>query len=135
MQRLASNFRLIFAIFVVLGGAIILTLSTMARGAPERSQTHWIMMASVIGLMAVFGVVVWIRSKSQHASDFDAEAFYYLGFIYTLITLVATFTPLLAEGGTPSTKQVLGLFGLGLITTFVGLTGRVFFLQARAALS
>ncbi len=61
MQRLASNFRLIFAVFVVLGGAIILTLSTIARGAPERSQIHWIMMASVIGLMAVFGVVVWIR--------------------------------------------------------------------------
>jgi len=52
-----------------------------------------------------------------------------MGFIYTLATLVATFAPLLNSAERPESRQVLGFFGLGLITTFVGLAGRIVFAQ------
>src|SRR5262249_57663426 len=67
------------------------------------------------------------------ASEADGETFYYLGFIYTLATLVATFAPLLNSSDRPESRHVLGLFGLGLVTTFVGLAGRIVFAQTSAA--
>src|SRR5205814_6770228 len=54
------------------------------------------------------------------------------GFIYTLATLVATFAPLLNSTERPDIRHVLGLFGLGLSTTFVGLVGRIVFAQTSA---
>src|SRR5437879_13490173 len=79
--------------------------------------------------MIVYGVVLLIRSRTAFASETDGETFYYLGFIYTLATLVATFAPLLNSAERPESRQVLGFFGLGLITTFVGLAGRIVFAQ------
>lgn len=131
MNWLVVNLRLAFAVFVITGAGFIFTLSRLAQRGEGGSAVHWILVSAILGLMVIFGIVVWVRSRTQHAAESDAETFYYLGFIYTLLTLVATFTPLLAEGSKPSTQQVLGLFGLGLITTFFGLAGRVFFLQAR----
>src|SRR5204862_406504 len=80
-------------------------------------------------LIVVYGVLLWIRSRTTDASEADGETFYYLGFIYTLATLVATFAPLLNSAERPESRQVLGFFGLGLITTFVGLAGRIVFAQ------
>jgi len=88
------------------------------------------MTALVVGLMVVYGIVLWVRSGTAYASETDGETFYYLGFIYTLATLVATFAPLLNSTERPDSRQVLGFFGLGLITTFVGLAGRIVFAQA-----
>src|SRR5262249_57907884 len=51
----------------------------------------------------------------------------------TLATLVATFAPLLNSSDRPESRHVLGLFGLGLVTTFVGLAGRIVFAQTSAA--
>src|SRR5205807_4125438 len=90
---------------------------------------HWTMTTLVVGLMVVYGVVLLIRSRTAFASETDGETFYYLGFIYTLATLVATFAPLLNSSERPESRHVLGLFGLGLITTFVGLAGRIVFAQ------
>src|SRR5262245_12636298 len=87
------------------------------------------MITLVVGLMVVYGLVLWIRSRTEYASEADGETFYYLGFIYTLATLVATFAPLLNSSERPESRNVLGFFGLGLITTFVGLAGRIVFAQ------
>src|SRR5262245_63219931 len=93
------------------------------------------MITLVVGLMAVYGLVLWIRSRTEYASETDGETFYYLGFIYTLATLVATFAPLLNSAQRPESRHVLGLFGLGLITTFVGLAGRIVFSQTAPGLA
>lgn len=130
MRFLASHFRAAFAIFFLLGAGVIVVCSAVANQQQAlRSNAQWVMVGLVIGLMLLFAVIVGMRAKTELANEGDAEAFYYLGFIYTLVTLVATFTPLLAADAKPSTQHVLGLFGLGLVTTFVGLAGRVFFLQ------
>lgn len=114
--------------FIAAGVGVILTFSWAYRGTPGGPR-HWTMIALVVGMMLAYGVFLWIRSRSEYASDSDGETFYYLGFIYTLATLVATFAPLLNASEPPDSRQVLGLFGLGLITTFVGLAGRIVFAQ------
>jgi hypothetical protein len=114
--------------FLAAGVGVILTFSWSFRGAPGGPH-HWTMTAVVVGLMLVYGVLLWIRSRTEYASETDGETFYYLGFIYTLATLVATFAPLLNSSERPESRNVLGFFGLGLITTFVGLAGRIVFAQ------
>jgi len=126
--RFVASLPSTFLSFIVAGVGVILTFSWSYRGTPGGAR-HWTMMALVVGLMVVYGVVLWIRSRTEYASESDGETFYYLGFIYTLATLVATFAPLLNSSERPESRQVLGLFGLGLITTFVGLAGRIAFAQ------
>ena len=126
--RFAASLPAIFIGFIAVGVSVILSFSWVYRGRPG-GPGHWTMIALVVGLMLVYGVVLWIRSRTEYASEGDGETFYYLGFIYTLATLVATFAPLLNSAERPDTRQVLGLFGLGLTTTFVGLAGRIVFAQ------
>jgi hypothetical protein len=126
--RVAASLPAIFIGFIAIGVSVILSFSFVYRGRSGQAW-HWTMIALVVGLMLVYGVVLWIRSRTEYASEGDGETFYYLGFIYTLATLVATFAPLLNSTERPDTRQVLGLFGLGLSTTFVGLAGRIVFAQ------
>ena len=126
--RVLANLPATFLTFLAIGVGVILTFSWWFRGAPG-AATHWTMIAVVVALMLVYGVVIWARSQTEYASETDGETFYYLGFIYTLATLVATFAPLLNSSERPESRHVLGLFGLGLITTFVGLAGRIVFAQ------
>ena len=128
LARSVASLPSIFMGFIVVGVGVISTFSWAYRGAPGGAW-HWAMVALVVGLMVVYGALLWIRSKTDNAADGDGETFYYLGFIYTLATLVATFAPLLNSGGRLETRYVLGMFGLGLITTFVGLAGRIVFAQ------
>lgn len=132
MQRILANVRLVFGVFVLLGFAVIVAFAQSLRNAPSGGQAHWGMVLTVVALMGGFGIIIWLRWRTGQSTDTDAEAFYYLGFIYTLITLIVTFYPLLTSQTPPSSQQVLGLFGLGLITTFVGLAGRIVFLQGAA---
>ena len=127
-SRFAASLPAIFIGFIAVGVGVILTFSWMYRGRPG-GPGHWAMIALVVGLMLLYGVVLWVRSRTEYASEGDGETFYYLGFIYTLATLVATFAPLLNSAERPDTRHVLGLFGLGLSTTFVGLAGRIVFAQ------
>jgi hypothetical protein len=126
--RFVASLPSTFLGFIAAGVGVILTFSWSYRGTPGGAR-HWTMMALVVGMMVVYGVFLWIRSRTEYASESDGETFYYLGFIYTLATLVATFAPLLNSSERPESRHVLGLFGLGLITTFVGLAGRIVFAQ------
>src|SRR5262245_65426136 len=126
MSAILRSLSSIFIGFIVVGVSVILTFSWWYRGNPAGGW-HWTMVWLVVGLMLVYGVVVWLRSRTAYASEGDGETFYYLGFIYTLATLVATFAPLLSSSERPETQHVLGLFGLELIRTFIGLGGRVGF--------
>jgi hypothetical protein len=134
VTRLVANLPSTFLGFIAVGVGVILTFSVWSAGPPGGSR-HWTMTALVVGLMVVYGVLLWIRSRTAYASETDGETFYYLGFIYTLATLVASFAPLLNSPERPESRHVLGLFGLGLITTFVGLAGRIVFAQTAPGLA
>jgi BMFP domain-containing protein YqiC len=126
MTRLVTSLPATFLGFIAAGVGVIVTFSWSYGGTAGGSRS-WTMTALVVGLMLLYGVVLWIRSRTAYASETDGETFYYLGFIYTLATLVATFAPLLNSAERPESRHVLGFFGLGLITTFVGLAGRIVF--------
>ena len=128
MSRLFAHLSALFVGFIVVGVGVIFAFSASFGGAP-RTGRHWTMIAVVVALMVVYGVVLWMRSRTPHAAEGDGETFYYLGFIYTLATLIATFAPLLNSTERLEARHVLGLFGLGLTTTFVGLAGRIVFAQ------
>jgi hypothetical protein len=134
VTRLVANLPSTFLGFIAVGVGVILAFSVWFAGPPGGSR-HWTMTALVVGLMVVYGVLLWTRSRTAYASDSDGETFYYLGFIYTLATLVASFAPLLNSPARPESRHVLGLFGLGLITTFVGLAGRIVFAQTAPGLA
>ena len=51
-----------------------------------------------------------------------ADSFYYLGFTLTISSLLASLHPF--ESVTPNPEEVLRFFGLGLLTTLVGVIGR-----------
>ena len=129
--RSVASLPSIFMGFIVAGVGVILAFSWAYRDSPGGAW-HWAMVALVVGLMVVYGALLWIRLKADDGAAGDGETFYYLGFIYTLATLVATFAPLLNSAGRLETRHVLGMFGLGLITTFVGLAGRIVFAQTVA---
>ena len=134
MTRLVASLPSTFLGFIAAGVGVILTFSLWSTGPPGAFR-HWTMTAVVVGLMVAYGVFLWIRSRTAYAAETDGETFYYLGFIYTLATLVATFAPLLSSPERPESRHVLGLFGLGLITTFVGLAGRIVFAQTAPGLA
>ena len=132
--RLLASLPAIFIGFIAVGVGVIVGFSWLYRHHPAGTW-HWTMIALVIAVMVVYGVILWIRSRTPYAAEGDGDTFYYLGFIYTLATLVATFAPLLSSTERPDVRLVLGLFGLGLSTTFVGLVGRIVFAQAAVAAS
>ncbi len=98
--RLVASLPSIFIGFIAVGVSVILTFSWSYRATPGGAW-HWTMIALVVALMVVYGVVLWIRSRTEYASEGDGDTFYYLGFIYTLATLVATFAPLLNSSERP----------------------------------
>lgn len=137
MERVITNLRATFAGFVVAGCALILwfAFSRHKIATTFGVKTEWAMVICVVALMFAFAAIVLIRQMRGLSTDGDADAYYYLGFLYTLVTLIGTFAPLLSVEAKPTTQQVLGFFGLGLVTTFVGLAGRIFFLQANTAVA
>src|ERR1035438_1490795 len=99
MQRLTRHFRLMFGVFVLVGATVIVLFTNfghLLESGPTKGPAYFGMVVSVVGLMCVFGIAVWVRSRSGQATEMDAESFYYLGFIYTLVTLIATFYPMLS---------------------------------------
>src|SRR5437867_12834568 len=92
--RFVASLPSTFMGFIAVGVGVILTFSWSYRGTPGPVR-HWPMIGLVVGLMLAYGVVLWIRSRTEHASETDGETFYYPGFICKSVTLVATVAPLL----------------------------------------
>ncbi|MGL1863200.1 MAG: hypothetical protein OCC46_11815 [Pseudodesulfovibrio sp.] len=64
-------------------------------------------------------------NKESYQEQF-ADSFYSLGFLLTLTALVITFFPFFLGDGSISMEDTLGNFGVALVTTLVGLTGRIY---------
>ena len=85
---------------------------------------------AVLIWMLILGYLVY-RKSAQDFDESDADYYYYYGFILTLVTLASTFIPFYFPRSEVeiSRESIIGGFGLGLVTTFVGLTGRVLLYQ------
>lgn len=97
-------------------------------------EQRWQIYALGFAIVVMGGYAAWIGryTKSLFSIDQLADSLYYLGFMFTLVALVANLLP---DLGRPSQDQgaavVMGRFGLALVTTIVGLGGRLLLIQFR----
>ncbi len=87
----------------------------------------WLGVLCCVMLMIVYGVVfVRVEHQSEQLTDLFADSLYYLGFLFTIVSLVSA---LLVFGNQDqlSSDDVLWQFGLALVTTALGLGGRTYF--------
>lgn len=78
--------------------------------------------ALTCSVMLIYGLWVWRKSADVRQTEQLADSFYYLGFILTLVALITSLIP-------GKNSNLLLIFGSGLITTAVGLAGRLLLSQ------
>lgn len=115
----------LFAAVAFLGFLLIILLKT---NTPIPSE---IIAAMAVTAMLLYGFVAFRLPTLEIRPDRLGDNFYYLGFIYTLASLCAALIQLRSA---PQIEELLGNFGIALITTVVGVTGRVLFVQMRGEL-
>lgn len=115
----------LFALFALTGFVIIIFLKTSTELPSE------IIAGLAIGAMVLYGVLAYGLPTVRIRPDRLGDNFYYLGFIFTLASLCAALLELRDQ---PHIEQLLGNFGIALVTTVVGVTGRVLFVQMRGEL-
>ena len=88
--------------------------------------------AVAVAIMILYGAIAFRLPRVGLRPDRLGDNFYYLGFIYTLASLSAALFQLRTglDSGV-GIDQLLGSFGIALVTTIVGITGRVMFVQLR----
>jgi methyl-accepting chemotaxis protein len=82
-----------------------------------------------ITVMFIFLIITKFRSKHFIATEQLGDSFYYLGFLFTLTSLMAGL--LSFWGNVDVGNQLLGQFGVAISTTIIGLTGRIILSQFR----
>jgi hypothetical protein len=85
--------------------------------------------ALAVATMVAYGVLSFQMPAVQLRPDRLGDNFYYLGFIYTLASLSASLLQLRTTSH--NMEDLLGNFGIALVTTVVGVAGRVLFVQMR----
>jgi hypothetical protein len=112
----------LFAGVATCGFVLILVLKLKQFG-PE------LVAVFAMAMMVVYGSVAYRIPAVTLRLDRLGDNFYYLGFIYTLASLSAALVEL--RSGINS-SAILGAFGIALVTTIVGIAGRVIFVQMRS---
>ena len=128
--------RMLFIILFLVGAGAIVTLKILFetgigagllptwRGAPQVVVT-----AVPCLLMAVYAIVAVRTPRFKLRADRVGDNLYYLGFLYTLVSLAYA----LYKFGQPGTaaEDIITNFGIAIFSTIFGLAGRVFFNQMR----
>ncbi len=112
----------LFAFVAVFGFPLIIALKLYDY------DPDWIA-GGAVAFMLVYGLIAYRMPSVQLRTDRLGDNFYYLGFIYTLASMSAALLQL-RRGS--DTDALLGSFGIALVTTIVGVAGRVLFVQLRS---
>ncbi len=94
--------------------------------------SFWLVILGPLAIMAIYIFYYEQFSPSVSITDQFADSLYYLGFLMTIIALVAALIPYATNLSAISAEAVLSRFGIALLTTLVGLGGRVFYSQFSA---
>lgn len=105
-----------------------IAIITFIKFSSRDPITDLIVSSFMLFWMIILGIITYIKNQREY-DETDADLYYYYGFILTLTTLAATFLPFLFTNSDLKKEQILGGFGLGLFTTFIGLTGRILLYQ------
>src|SRR5262245_13732263 len=112
----------LFGIAAIGGFAAICTLKLHGHNAD-------LIVCLAVAAMIGYGFLAYQMPSVQMRLDRLGDNFYYLGFIYTLASLSAA---LLQMRVRMDILQLIGSFGIALVTTIVGIAGRVLFVQLRS---
>ncbi|MCY3971258.1 MAG: hypothetical protein OXG74_15090 [Acidobacteria bacterium] len=111
----------LFLAFFVGGGFLILLMKSLTASPLLAVVLPVVLMGSYACLL-----VEWPDLRPRY--DFAGDNFYYLGFLYTLISLAISLYQFNTEGATSS---IITNFGLALTSTILGLAGRILLNQPR----
>lgn len=112
----------LFFLALVIGGGGIALLKFL--GAPELLVT-----AFPITIMFLYAGAAYFTRRFRLRADRVGENLYYLGFLYTLISLGISLIELAKLPD--ATNEIIANFGIAIFTTIVGLSFRVIFFQLR----
>jgi hypothetical protein len=131
LNKLIQNYRQLYS-WSLYGGLIFLIISKFFfRLIDTESGTSFSASYFIAIWMLFILYVLWKKSEDNYEES-DADYYYYLGFIFTISTLAISFVPdvLSTRSFKPiSQVEILKSFGLGLITTILGLVGRILLYQ------
>lgn len=82
-----------------------------------------------IGLMAIYAAIAVYTKRYRIREDRVGDNLYYLGFLFTLVSLAYSLWAYTSE--LSAIQTIIDSFGVALATTICGLMGRVFFNQMR----
>ncbi len=123
----------LFLLVALVGFTGIIFLKRLGAEGSDTTWPVWVrspdtIAAGAVMLMLGYGLVALRMPMVKLRPDRLGDNFYYLGFIFTLASLSAA---LLQLRGGFQINDILGSFGIALVTTIVGIIGRVVFLQMR----
>jgi len=117
----------LFALVALIGfGGIMLFKTYNVLGSD-------IVAALAVVTMVAYGVLSFQMAAVQLRPDRLGDNFCYLGFIFTLASLSASLLRL--RTASHNIDDLLGNFGIALVTTVVGVGGRVLFVQMRGEIN
>lgn len=114
--------QLLFFVLFVVGAAAIWTLKSYGF-------SQFVATAVPVGLMLLYALVVWVTKQYRLREDRAGDNIYYLGFLYTLVSLAYALYTYRPDGD--AAADIITNFGIAIFTTIIGLAGRVFFSQMR----
>jgi hypothetical protein len=113
---------LFLAVFL-LGTILIVALKALA-------VSQWVVTIAPVSLIVVYFGYVWFTPRFMVRDDHASDNLYYLGFLFTLVSLGMALYHFSADDGR-SGSQLISNFGIALATTIVGLALRVGLMQMR----
>jgi hypothetical protein len=111
------------AVFV---GAFVLGVAVIAGarlGFPGNEFFKWFSFATPNVLILLYAIFVGLQPKSNRSPS-DADNLYYLGFLYTVVSLGVALFLYATSSGEHQETSIIGSFGLALSTTVAGLLAR-----------
>jgi DNA repair exonuclease SbcCD ATPase subunit len=112
---------LFFSLFAI-GAAAIWALKLL--------KLHQFLVTAVpVGLMALYALIALATKRYRIREDKVGDNIYYLGFLYTLVSL--SYALWIYDPDGSGATEIITNFGIAIFTTIIGLAGRVFFNQMR----
>lgn len=124
----ASGGGSLFFFFTVIGAAFIVAAKSQVKEFDDSGFYKIAVTAVPVLLICVYAGVLHYTPKFRLSDDQAGDNLYYLGFLYTLISLAVALYQFEPEGGA---KQIVTNFGIAIASTIAGLALRVAFNQMR----
>jgi hypothetical protein len=112
---------LFFALFGI-GAAAIWSLKLLG-------YSQWTVTAIPVSLMFLYAGMAFATRRYRLREDRVGDNIYYLGFLYTLTSL--SYALYVYDPSGAGATEIITNFGIAILTTIIGLAGRVFFNQMR----